>query len=128
MSHPLPFYPMLTLGMLALAACGETTTPTQPEVAGNPAPAASALAAASNTWTQKASILADQYFGGYSVGMSPNAKGESIVYVIGGSSADDGSTAYRIEAYNMVTNTWTNKSSSADAFGLNAKLARWETK
>lgn len=119
MSHPLPFYPMLTLGMLALAACGETTTPTQPEVAGNPAPAASALAAASNTWTQKASILADQYFGGYSVGMSPNAKGESIVYVIGGSSADDGSTAYRIEAYNMVTNTWTNKSSSADAFGLN---------
>jgi N-acetylneuraminic acid mutarotase len=119
MRYRLPFYPLATLSMLALAACGETTTPTQPDMAGNSPSPTLALATASNTWAQKASILADQYFGGYSVGMAPNGAGESIVYVIGGSSADDGSTAYRIEAYNTVTNTWTNKSSSANAFGLN---------
>jgi N-acetylneuraminic acid mutarotase len=119
MRYDFPFYPLATISMLALAACSDTTTPSQPDMAGNTPSPTVALATASNTWTRKASILADQYFGGYSVGMAPNATGESIVYVIGGSSADDGSTGYRIEAYNTVTNTWTNKSSSADAFGLN---------
>jgi hypothetical protein len=101
-----------------VAACGEDT-PTQPSSPLEPTEIAPSLAAASNSWTQKASLLADQYFGGYSVGMAPNSKGESIVYVIGGSSADNGSTRYPIEAYNTVTNTWTNKFSTADAFGLN---------
>jgi N-acetylneuraminic acid mutarotase len=119
MRYDFPFYPLATASILTLAACSETTTPTQPDMAGNPPSPTLTLATASNTWTRKASVLADQYFGGYSVGMAPNATGESIVYVIGGSSADDGSTGYRIEAYNTVTNAWTNKSSSADAFGLN---------
>jgi hypothetical protein len=105
------------ISLFALASCSDT--PTQPSSLSDSPLAGATLAAASNTWTQKASLLADQYFGGYSVSMAPNAKGESIVYVIGGSSADNGSTGYRIEAYNTVTNTWTNKSSSADAFGLN---------
>jgi N-acetylneuraminic acid mutarotase len=119
MRYDFPFYPLATVSMLALVACSDTTTPSQPDMAGNTPSPTVALATASNTWTRKASILADQYFGGYSVGMAPDATGESIVYVIGGSSADDGSTGYRIEAYNTVTNTWINKSSSADAFGLN---------
>ncbi|HKT58964.1 MAG TPA: kelch repeat-containing protein [Gemmatimonadales bacterium] len=109
---------VFVVSTLALISCGDDT-PTQPTSLSDPPITGPSLAAASNTWTQKASLLADQYFGGYSVGMAPNAKGESIVYVIGGSSSDNGSTGYRIEAYNTVTNSWTNKSSSADAFGLN---------
>jgi hypothetical protein len=114
----LPLFAAFIVSLFAIASCGENT-PTQPTSSDDPSLTVPSLATASNTWTQKASILADQYFGGYSVGMAPNAKGESIVYVIGGSSADNGFTGYPIEAYNTVTNTWTNKSSSADAFGLN---------
>lgn len=106
------------VGLFAIASCGDDT-PTQPTSLNGSPIATPSLAAASNSWTEKASILADQYFGGYSVGMAPNAQGQSIVYVIGGSSSGDGSTGYPIEAYNTVTNTWTYKSSSADAFGLN---------
>jgi N-acetylneuraminic acid mutarotase len=116
--HDLALPVVLGFGLLAITACGDDT-PTQPTGPKDPSAAAPSLATASNTWTQKASLLADEFFGGYSVGMAPNASGVSIVYVIGGSSADNGSTGYRIEAYNAVTNTWTNKSSSADAFGLN---------
>jgi Kelch motif len=109
---------VFVVGLFALTSCGDDT-PTQPTSLSDQPITGPSLAAASNTWTQKASLLADQYFGGYSVGMAPNATGQSIVYVIGGSSSDNGSTGYPIEAYNTVTNTWTNKSSSADAFGLN---------
>jgi N-acetylneuraminic acid mutarotase len=109
---------VFVVSLFALTSCGDDT-PTQPTSLSDAPITGPSLAAASNTWTQKASLLADQFFGGYSVGMAPNATGQSIVYVIGGSSADNGSTGYRIEAYNTVTNTWTNKSSSADAFGLN---------
>ena len=114
----LPLRAAFVVSILFLAACGETT-PSQPTSSDDPAVIQPSLGTASNTWTEKASILADQYFGGYSVGMAPNAKGESIVYVIGGSSADNGSTSYPIEAYNTVTNIWNFKGSSADAAGLN---------
>jgi Kelch motif len=114
----LPLLAAFVVSILFMASCGETT-PTQPTSSDDPSIIQPSLGTASNTWTEKASILADQYFGGYSVGMAPNAKGESIVYVIGGSSADNGSTDYPIEAYNTVTNTWTFKGSTADAAGLN---------
>ena len=107
-----------TLGTLALAACGENT-PTQPTGAADAPVPTPTLAAASNTWTNKASVLGDQYFGGWDVGTAPNSSGVSIVYAIGGSSADNGSTGFPIQAYNPVTNTWSYKNSSADAFGLN---------
>jgi Kelch motif protein len=122
MRRPTPLHLALQLVfaviLLGIISCGQDT-PTQPTTPADASVATPSLAAASNTWTQKASILADQYFGGYSVGMAPNAKGESIVYVIGGSSADNGSTGYPIEAYNTVTNTWTLKGSTADAANLN---------
>jgi hypothetical protein len=122
MHRPAPLHLALQLVfaviLLGIISCGQDT-PTQPTSSVDASVPGPLLAAASNTWTQKASILADQYFGGYSVGMAPNAKGESIVYVIGGSSADNGNTGYPIEAYNTVTNTWTFKGSTADAAGLN---------
>ena len=73
MRYNFPFYPLATISMLAVAACSDTTTPSQPDMAGNTPSPTVALATASNTWTRKASILADQYFGGYSVGMAPDA-------------------------------------------------------
>jgi N-acetylneuraminic acid mutarotase len=112
MSPRLPFYPTLTLGMVALAACGETTTPTQPDLAGNPT-AALALAAAHNTWTAKAAPPFDQYIYGYDLGMAPNPAGESIVYAFGGTSSDDGSTGGTVKAYNAATDTWTGRLSRA---------------
>jgi hypothetical protein len=105
MSRPSTFYPMLTFSMLALAACGETTTPTQPDMAGNPEPAALSLAAA-NTWTPRAGPVFDQYTGNYSLGMAPNSAGQSIVYTFGSVSGDDGATGGRVQAYNVSTNTW----------------------
>jgi hypothetical protein len=105
MSRALPFYPMLTLSMLALAACGENVTPTQPDMAGNPESAALALAAP-NTWTPRAGPVFDQYTGSYSLGMAPNSAGQSIVYTFGSVSGDDGATGGRVQAYNVSTNTW----------------------
>jgi|GEM_PF-3394471 len=104
--------------MLALAACGETTTPTQPDVAGNPS-AALAAAAAANTWTPKAAPPFDQYIYGYVLGMAPNPAGESIVYAFGGTSSDDGSTGSTVKAYNAATDTWTSKLSRALIFYSN---------
>ena len=94
------------LAALALLACGETTTPTQPDMAGNPELAALSLAAAPNTWTPRAGPVFDQYTGDYSLGMAPNSAGQSIVYTFGSRSSDDGATGGRVQAYNASTNTW----------------------
>jgi hypothetical protein len=110
MSHALSFHLTLTLSILALTACGET--PTQPETGGDLAPPALALAAAPNTWTPMAAPPFDQYTGGYSLGMAPNAAGQSVVYTFGSSSSDDGATGGRVRAYDVATNTWSTKGSS----------------
>lgn len=118
MSHRLPIYPTLILGMLALAACGETTAPTPADMAGNPT-AALALTAAPNTWTPQAAPPFDQYIYGYDLGMAPNSAGESIVYAFGGTSSDDGFTGNPVKAYNVATNTWTGRQSIAHIFYSN---------
>jgi len=109
MSPRTPLNLALTLTALALLACGETTTPTQPDMAGNPELAALSLAAAPNTWTPRAGPVFDQYTGDYSLGMAPNSAGQSIVYTFGSRSSDDGATGGRVQAYNVSTNSWTFK-------------------
>jgi hypothetical protein len=110
MSRPLPFYSMLTLSILALAACGENEIPTQPEIAGEPAPATLSLAAAPNTWTARAPLPAGRFW--VSAGVALNSAGQSIVYALGGEDMqDDPSFGGPVRAYNVARNTWTTKTS-----------------
>jgi N-acetylneuraminic acid mutarotase len=124
MSSRTPLNLTLSLTALALLACGETTTPTQPEMAGNPEPAALSVAAASNTWTEKAPTPYDDFIFGYDLGMAPNPAGQSIVYAFGGTSSDEGGTGKSVKAYNVATNTWTSKVSQSGVWNSNgvAKL------
>jgi N-acetylneuraminic acid mutarotase len=118
MSSRTPLNLALPLTALALLACGETTTPTQPEMAGNPAPAAS-LAAAANSWTAGAPTPYSDFIYGYDLGMAPNSAGQSIVYAFGGTSSDEGGTGMTVKAYNVATNTWTGKQAQSVVFYSN---------
>jgi N-acetylneuraminic acid mutarotase len=119
MSSRTPLNLALPLIALALLACGETTTPTQPEMAGNPAPAAVSLAAAANSWTERAPTPYSDYIYGYDLGMAPNSAGQSIVYAFGGTSSDEGGTGMTVKAYNVATNTWTGKQAQSVVFYSN---------
>jgi N-acetylneuraminic acid mutarotase len=115
MYRPLPF----TLGLLTLAACSENSSPTQPELAGDPAPVAMSLAAAPNTWTATAAPPFTPDIYGYDLGMAPNSAGQSIVYTFGGTSSDEGGTGMGVQAYNVATNSWTGRSSRVFVFSSN---------
>jgi hypothetical protein len=108
MFRPPPLHRVLALSVLALAACGENQSPTQPEAGVDAAPPAPLFALASNTWTLKAPYPA--VFGaiGLSAGVFPNAAGQSIVYTFGGTDGGGGS-GVAIRAYNIGTNVWTSK-------------------
>jgi N-acetylneuraminic acid mutarotase len=123
MFRPLPFYPMLTLSMLVLAACGETTTPTAPETDGNPALPDLSLAALANSWTPKAPPPYGPDFFGYDLGMAPNSAGQSIAYAFGGcdpEGAFGGQCAgHSVQAYNVDTDTWSGRQSQVGVFFSN---------
>lgn len=115
MYRPLP----LTLVVLTLAACGENSNPTQPEMGVDPAPVALSLAAAANTWTPTAAPPFTPDIYGYSLGMAPNSAGQSIVYTFGGTSSDEGGTGLAVQAYNVAMNSWTGRSSRVFVFSSN---------
>jgi len=117
MTRPLPLHLAFTAIILALAACGEDRSPTQPETAGAPAPDAASLALASNTWTAKAPY--PYLFGsfGLSAGVFPNSAGQSIVYTFCGT-GDEGGYEVPIYAYNVATNTWTTTGSEPNPVGF----------
>jgi N-acetylneuraminic acid mutarotase len=95
-----PLYLRLTVGLLGLAACSETTGPT-PETASGPAPAATSLALASNTWTTKRPLLeARSYVKAAAI--------NNVIYVVGGR-APDGFATSTLQAYNVTTNTWSTR-------------------
>jgi N-acetylneuraminic acid mutarotase len=116
MSRPPSLHLVLSLSVLALAACGESPSPTQPETAGDLAPPAPLLALASNTWTAKAPMPG--YRSGVSAGVAPDSAGRSIVYVFGGQD-DQGGTKWNIQAYDVATNTWTGKAQTTYRTRLN---------
>jgi N-acetylneuraminic acid mutarotase len=107
MSRPPVLSLGLTLGVLGLAACGDTTTPTPPAATTALSPTTPSLALASNTWTSRAPLPNEGGRLGLAAGVVPNAAGQPIVYVLGGNAGevqwDD------VQAYNYVTNTWTLK-------------------
>jgi N-acetylneuraminic acid mutarotase len=88
----------LALSVLALVACGETTTEpetTQPLPVTTPA----ALAAASNTWITRAPMPYPAAVHGAAT--VTNAAGQSIVYAVLGYYY-----SIRANAYNVATNSW----------------------
>lgn len=98
----------LALGSLALTACAEDRTPTQPESGAEPAAASLAAALTPNTWTLKAAPSNGAFVNGLSAGVVPDASGQSIVYTLGGRD-DDGGCGANILTYKIGTNTWSSK-------------------
>jgi hypothetical protein len=108
MLRPSP-HAVLGLGLLALAACGEGDTPTQPPT--ESAPASVPLAGlTSNTWAPRApypSPPKSEAFGisHLAAGVVNNAAGQPIVYTIGAAD-DENCCGVTIISYNVATNTW----------------------
>jgi N-acetylneuraminic acid mutarotase len=108
---------VLALGSLALGACAEDRTPTQPESGAEPASIAPLAAAlAPNTWTLKAAAIG--YANQLSAGVVPDASGQSIVYTLGGR-GEDGGCGGGIASYKIGTNTWTGKGPGVYMFSSN---------
>lgn len=99
----------LTVGALSLAACGESSSPTQPEA---PVPATSvpSFAQVSNTWTPRAAFP-DPEGREFSLGVVPNSAGQSIVYAFGGTDMMGGS-CFPTQIYNASTNAWSGSKST----------------
>ena len=100
----------VSLSLVALAACGESQAPTQPETGVAAAPGAPAFALAPNTWTLKKAYPAVFGAVGLTAGVVPNASGQSIVYTFGGTDGEGGSCVH-VLAYNVATNVWTSTGS-----------------
>jgi len=103
---------VLALGALTLGACAEDRSPTQPETGTEPVSAGSLAAVlAPNTWTLKAPAPSRLY--GLSAGVMPDATGQSVVYVFGGTDGG-GSSGAEVLIYKIGTNTWSRKSSQGE--------------
>lgn len=115
----LPLVARLMLGPLALAACSDGATPTQPEADGDRSPSAETLVVASNTWTPRAPMADPR--SGSAVAAAQNAVGQWIVYVFGGADLEEGETGFGGVKYNVETNTWSSSgvSSFVDAAHMN---------
>jgi N-acetylneuraminic acid mutarotase len=106
-----PVQLVLALGSLALTACAEDRSPTQPEAGAEPASAAGLAAAITpNTWLLKAAPPNYSFVNGLSAGVVPDASGQSIVYTLGGRD-DDGGCGTGVLTYKIGTNTWSSKGS-----------------
>ena len=86
---------------LVFAACGDNTT--EPSSAAQPNPTVAELAITSDSWITRARPPVPRV--NLFTATVPNAAGQSVVYAIGGNSADNTATK-RVDAYNVVTNSW----------------------
>ena len=91
-----------------LGACGDDS-PTQPTSPSDRVPTEPQLAVAPNTWITRANMWGAERWDLAATSLS-NAAGQSILYAIGGRSAAGGPLG-KVMAYNVVTNTWTEKAS-----------------
>jgi N-acetylneuraminic acid mutarotase len=127
MTRNSPLTMAFTSGVLALAACDENTAPNQSEKDRDLSPTIPwSLAVVRNSWTEKARLPAlagedgpARY--GLAAGVVNNAAGHPILYVFGGHDGDifSGRDAVfqwdNILAYDLVTDTWTEKTTHLKA-------------
>jgi hypothetical protein len=101
--------------LLALWACGETTT--EPKPAERLPFSAPDFAVASNTWITRAEIprIRGQFVGA----AATNSAGRSILYIVDAS----GRTGGTLQAYNVATNTWSESFPDARARGFDFNAA-----
>jgi Kelch motif len=110
--------PVAAAGFL-LAACDDTSAPTEPVGASAASrPAALAVTAAavpttSNTWAARAAIEPNGNFFGFTAGAAKNAAGQWNVYTFGGGT-DEGGSGFPNRAYNVATDVWTIKTQHAN--------------
>jgi N-acetylneuraminic acid mutarotase len=101
----------LILNALGLAACGDEIT-TQPDLPGQPPAALSELAITRNSWITRANMPGDR--SDLATATVTNAAGQSVLYAIGGvkwSRPLPGTPVAKVTAYNVATNTWTDRRS-----------------
>jgi hypothetical protein len=105
------------VSLFAIASCGDES-PTQPSSPATDGATTPSLATTSNSWSPIAPMPCCFGFG-VSVGAIPNAAGQSIAYVFGGTT-DNGGTGAPVRAYNVATNTWSVKTGESNlGFNLN---------
>lgn len=105
----------LALGMLALSGCEESTSPNQPREH-----ASQTAAGAANSWSSRAAYPGHGLDGG-SAAMAPNAAGQSIVYLLGGTEGEF-DVGHPVRAYNVATDAWTTKTATVDVWESNGAV------
>jgi hypothetical protein len=101
--------------VLGAGACASEDSPTQPGIGEEPSAAAASTAA--NSWSTRAAYPGHGLEGG-SAAMAPNAAGQSIVYLLGGTEGEF-DVGYPVRAYNVATNSWTTKAAKVDVWESN---------
>lgn len=98
MTRSSPRHVALPIILLAIAACNEVTTPTQPDGT------VSQLATSSDSWAIRADMPGTTRYQVATAGVE-NPAGAWTVYVIGGATGR-GAGLSTVQAYNVATNTW----------------------
>jgi N-acetylneuraminic acid mutarotase len=96
----------LALSMAWVTACGDDAT--EPTQSATPTPSGPELAVVSNSWITRKNLPFPRT--SLAVATVRNAAGQSIVYAIGGTSdVYPGTFLRNVTAYNVATNTWTER-------------------
>ncbi len=103
------------VGTGLLVACTTEPVPTEPD---GLQIVSSETALASNTWTPRAARPGAGVLYQTFAGTAPNAAGQSVVYVFGGTD-DQGGTGFQSSAYNVSTDTWSGGLARVSAFAAN---------
>jgi len=109
------------LGLLALAACDDPTSPTRAVTPDHPLSAVATSALLPNTWTAVAQMPETLGRTQLTAGVATNAAGHSIAYVFGGRYLQTGEEppATSILAYDATTDSWTTKSATFEGWATN---------
>jgi N-acetylneuraminic acid mutarotase len=95
---------LLAFGSLALVSCADDST--QPNPVGEQL-AEPELALVTNTWRTRRDMPFEVWY--TTSAMVRNAADQSILYVVGGAGSPYGFSVDRVQAYNVATNTWSQK-------------------